>query len=45
MVKADNAVMRDPVLFRIIEEKHYTLADKYRITIYFLRITKIKSRI
>ena len=30
-MKADNAVMRDPVLFRIIEEKHYTLADKYRI--------------
>ena len=30
-MKADNAVMRDPVLFRIIEEKHYTLGDKYRI--------------
>ena len=24
-MKADNAVMRDPVLFRIIDEKHYTL--------------------
>ena len=30
-MKADNAVMRDPVLMRIIEEKHYTLGDKYRI--------------
>ncbi|MHA7647870.1 glutamate--tRNA ligase [Nitrosopumilus sp. S4] len=30
-MKADNAVMRDPVLFRIIEEKHYTLGDKYRV--------------
>ena len=30
-MKADNAVMRDPVLFRIIDEKHYTLGDKYRI--------------
>jgi glutamyl-tRNA synthetase len=30
-MKADNAVMRDPVLFRIIEEKHYTLGNKYRI--------------
>lgn len=28
---ADNAVMRDPVLFRIIEEKHYTLGNKYRV--------------
>jgi len=28
---ADNAVMRDPVLFRIIDEKHYTLGEKYRI--------------
>ena len=28
---ADNAVMRDPVLFRIIDEKHYTVGDKYRI--------------
>ncbi len=30
-MKADNAVMRDPVLFRIIDERHYTLGDKYRI--------------
>ncbi len=30
-MKADNAVMRDPVLFRIIDEKHYTLGKKYRI--------------
>ena len=30
-IKADNAVMRDPVLFRIIEGKHYTLGEKYRI--------------
>jgi glutamyl-tRNA synthetase len=30
-MKADNAVMRDPVLFRIIEGKHYTLGKKYRI--------------
>ena len=30
-MKSDNAVMRDPVLFRIIEEKHYTLGEKYRI--------------
>ena len=30
-MKADNAVMRDPVLFRIIDEKHYTLGDKYRV--------------
>ena len=30
-IKADNAVMRDPVLFRIIDEKHYTLGEKYRI--------------
>jgi len=28
-MKADNAVMRDPVLFRIIEGKHYTLGEKY----------------
>ena len=28
---ADNAVMRDPVLFRIIDEKHYTLGNKYRV--------------
>ena len=30
-MKADNAVMRDPVLFRIIDEKHYMLGEKYRI--------------
>ena len=30
-MKADNAVMRDPVLLRIIDEKHYTIGDKYRI--------------
>lgn len=30
-MKSDNAVMRDPVLFRIVEEKHYTLGEKYRI--------------
>ena len=30
-MKADNAVMRDPVLFRIIDEKHYIVGDKYRI--------------
>lgn len=30
-MKADNAVMRDPVLFRIIDEKHYTTGNKYRI--------------
>jgi len=30
-MKADNAVMRDPVLFRIIDGKHYTIGDKYRI--------------
>ena len=30
-MKADNAVMRDPVLFRIIEGKHYMLGEKYRI--------------
>ena len=30
-MKADNAVMRDPVLFRIIEEKHYTVGEKYRV--------------
>ncbi len=28
---SDNAVMRDPVLFRIIDEKHYTLGEKYRV--------------
>jgi len=30
-MKADNAVMRDPVLLRIIDGKHYTLGEKYRI--------------
>ena len=30
-MKADNAVMRDPVLLRIIDEKHYTVGNKYRI--------------
>ena len=30
-MQADNAVMRDPVLFRIIEGKHYTLGEKYRV--------------
>ncbi|KAF6246891.1 glutamate--tRNA ligase [Nitrosopumilus sp. b3] len=30
-MKADNAVMRDPVLFRIIDEKHYTLGEKFRV--------------
>jgi len=30
-MKADNAVMRDPVLFRIIDGKHYKLGEKYRI--------------
>ena len=30
-MKADNAVMRDPILLRIIEGKHYTLGEKYRI--------------
>lgn len=30
-MQADNAVMRDPVLFRIIDEKHYTLGNKYRV--------------
>lgn len=30
-MKADNAVMRDPVLFRIIDGKHYTVGEKYRI--------------
>ncbi len=30
-MSADNAVMRDPVLFRIIDEKHYTLGNKYRV--------------
>ncbi len=30
-MKSDNAVMRDPVLFRIIDEKHYTKGNKYRV--------------
>ena len=30
-MKSDNAVLRDPVLFRIIDEKHYTLGEKYRV--------------
>lgn len=30
-MKADNAVMRDPILLRIIDEKHYIVGDKYRI--------------
>jgi len=30
-MKSDNAVMRDPVLFRIIDGKHYTLGEKYRV--------------
>jgi len=30
-MKSDNAVMRDPVLFRIIDEKHYKLGEKYRV--------------
>ena len=30
-MKADNSVMRDPVLFRIIDEKHYTLGRRYRV--------------
>ena len=30
-MKADNAVMRDPVLFRIIDGKHYTVGDRYRV--------------
>ena len=30
-MEADNAVMRDPVLFRIIEGKHYTVGEKYRV--------------
>ena len=30
-MKADNAVMRDPVLLRIIDEKHYTQGNKFRI--------------
>ena len=30
-MKSNNAVMRDPVLFRIIDEKHYILGKKYRV--------------
>ena len=30
-MKADNAVMRDPVLLRIIDEKHYTQGNNFRI--------------
>ena len=30
-MKADNAVMRDPVLLRIIAEKHYTQGNNFRI--------------
>ena len=30
-MKADNAVMRDPVLFRIIHSKHYTLGNRYTV--------------
>ena len=30
-ISSENAVMRDPVLFRIIDEKHYTLGEKYRV--------------
>ena len=30
-MKADNAVMRDPVLFRIIDQKHYKVGSQYRI--------------
>ena len=30
-MKSDNTVMRDPVMFRIIEEKHPILGDKYRV--------------
>ena len=30
-MQADNAVMRDPVLLRIIDEKHYTQGDNFRI--------------
>lgn len=30
-MKSDNTVMRDPVLFRIIEEKHPLLGEKYRV--------------
>ena len=30
-IKSENAVMRDPVLFRIIDEKHYVRGEKYRV--------------
>lgn len=30
-MQSDNAVMRDPVLFRIIDEKHYTRGTDYRV--------------
>ncbi len=30
-MKSENTVMRDPVLFRIIEAKHPLLGDKYRV--------------
>ncbi|MFQ5572945.1 MAG: glutamate--tRNA ligase [Nitrosopumilaceae archaeon] len=30
-MKSQNTVMRDPILFRIIEEKHPLLGDKYRV--------------
>lgn len=30
-MKSNNTVMRDPVLFRIIEERHPLLGDKYRV--------------
>ena len=30
-MESDNAVMRDPVLFRIIDEKHYITGDRYRV--------------
>ena len=30
-MESDNAVMRDPVLFRIIHEGHYTLGERYKV--------------
>lgn len=30
-MNSDNSVMRDPVLFRIIDEKHYALGKRYRV--------------
>ena len=30
-MESDNAVMRDPVLFRIIHERHYTLDERYKV--------------